>query len=102
MSTEITQDQILDAIRNVYDPEISINIVELGLIYNVDISGTHVGVLMTLTSAWCPSANEIPEWVKMEVLGVPGVTSVDVEVTFTPEWGPDRISEAGQLELGIF
>lgn len=102
MSTEITQDQILDAIRNVYDPEISIDIVELGLIYNVDISGSHVNVLMTLTSAWCPSANEIPEWVKMEVLGVPGVTSVDVEVTFTPEWGPDRISEAGQLELGIF
>lgn len=102
MNPELTPDLVLDAIRNVYDPEISINIVELGLIYNVDIAGSHVAVLMTLTSAWCPSANEIPEWVRMEVLGIPGVTSVDVEVTFTPEWGPDRISEAGQLELGIF
>lgn len=98
----ITQEQILEKISEIYDPEISINIVELGLIYEVNIKEDHVDIVMTLTSAWCPSANEIPEWVKQACLSTPGIKSVEVEVTFFPEWGPDRISEAGKLELGIF
>ena len=99
---KLTQEQVLDAIWQVYDPEISINIVELGLIYDVNIRDQHVHIVMTLTSAWCPSANEIPEEVEMAVKTVPGVLSVEVEVTFHPPWGPERISEAGQLELGLF
>lgn len=98
----ITKEQILERISEIYDPEISINIVELGLIYEININNDHVHVVMTLTSAWCPSANEIPEWVKIACLQTPGINSAEVEVTFVPEWGPDKISEAGKLELGLF
>lgn len=96
-----TKENILEKISEIYDPEISINIVELGLIYNVDINQSHVAITMTLTSAWCPSANEIPDWVEAACKKVEGVESVSVEVVFDPPWGPERISEAGQLELGI-
>jgi FeS assembly SUF system protein len=99
----ITKEDILSKISEIYDPEISINIVELGLIYDIAISDENrVDVTMTLTSAWCPSANEIPEWVEMACMSVDGVRSVRVEVVFDPPWGPDRISDAGKLELGLF
>lgn len=98
----ITKKDILAKISEIYDPEISINIVELGLIYEVDIVSSHVIVTMTLTSAWCPSANEIPEWVEMACMSVDGIKTVTVKVVFDPPWGPDRISDAGKLELGIF
>jgi metal-sulfur cluster biosynthetic enzyme len=100
--TMITKEQILEKISEIYDPEISINIVELGLIYEVNINNDHVHVVMTLTSAWCPSANEIPAWVEAVCRSFYEIHSAKVEVTFTPEWGPDRISDAGKLELGIF
>ena len=97
----ITKEEILSKISEIYDPEISINIVELGLIYEVDIVDSNVLVTMTLTSAWCPSANEIPEWVEMACMSVNGVKTATAKVIFDPPWGPDRISDAGKLELGI-
>ena len=97
----VSREDLVEKISEIYDPEISINIVELGLIYDIQINESHVSVTMTLTSAWCPSANEIPEWVEEACKKVDGVASVSVEVVFDPPWGPERISEAGQLELGI-
>lgn len=97
-----TKENILEKIAEIYDPEISINIVELGLIYSVEIVNDHVAVTMTLTSAWCPSANEIPQWVESACKSVEGINTASVEVVFDPPWGPDKISDAGKLELGIY
>ena len=97
------RDEIVKAIQTVYDPEIPINIWEVGLIYevNVDDDGkTHV--LMTLTSPNCPVAESLPAEVKEKVATVDGVTSAEVEITWDPPWDPEMMSEAAQLELGFY
>lgn len=94
---------ILDAIATVYDPEIPVNIYELGLIYAVEIADDGaVKVEMTLTAPACPSAQELPEQVRAAVLGVPGVTSCTVETVWDPPWDPSRMSEEARLQLNMF
>lgn len=94
---------IVEALKSVFDPEIPVNIYELGLIYDVDIQAEGVvQVKMTLTSPGCPVAGSLPGEVKDKVAGVPGVTSVDVELVWDPSWNPSMMSEAARLELGMF
>ncbi|MGO8671580.1 MAG: SUF system Fe-S cluster assembly protein [Capsulimonadaceae bacterium] len=95
--------EVIEALRNVYDPEIPINIYELGLIYeiNVDEHGV-VKVVMTLTSPACPVAGSLPGEVEMKVRSVEGVADVHVELTFEPAWSMDMMSEEARLELGFW
>ena len=96
------EDKIVEALKTVYDPEIPVNIYELGLIYNVAVDDAgHVDVTMTLTSPACPVAGTLPGDVEMKVQSVPGVTSAHVEVVWDPVWNPSMMSEAAQLELGM-
>jgi FeS assembly SUF system protein len=94
--------QVIDALQTCYDPEIPVNIYELGLIYGVavDPSGA-VTVTMTLTSPNCPSAQELPAEVKAKAESVPGVTRATVDVVFDPPWDRDRMSDAAKLQLGL-
>jgi FeS assembly SUF system protein len=97
------EEQVIDALRTVYDPEIPVNIYELGLVYSIDIQpGGAVLIRMTLTSPGCPVAGSLPIDVKTALRDVPGVTSAKVELVWDPPWNPDLISEAGKLQLGIF
>ena len=95
--------QVIEAIQTCYDPEIPVNIYELGLIYDVQVdpSGA-VAVRMTLTSPSCPSAEQLPVEVEEKVRAIPGVTSAKVDVVFDPPWEPSRMSEAARLQLGMF
>ncbi len=96
-------DDIVTALKSVFDPEIPVDIYELGLIYKVEVSDDKdVEVTMTLTAPACPVAGEMPIWVEQAVEGVPGVRSVRVEMTFDPPWGPERMSDEAKLELGMF
>jgi FeS assembly SUF system protein len=94
--------QVMAAIKNVYDPEIPVDIFELGLIYEVNIFPVNnVHVLMTLTSPSCPSAETIPSEVEQRIKAVDGVNDVRVEITWDPPYSQDMMSEAAKLELGF-
>jgi FeS assembly SUF system protein len=94
---------IVEALKTIYDPEIPVNIYELGLIYDVDIQEDGaVKVKMTLTAPGCPVAGSLPGEVQAKVAGAPGVTSADVELVWDPAWNPSMMSEAARLELGMF
>jgi FeS assembly SUF system protein len=94
---------VLDALATVYDPEIPVNIKEMGLIYDVlvDKDG-QVGVRMTLTAPACPAAQSLPVEVRDKAAAVPGVTSAKVEIVWDPPWTKDMMSEAAKLELGLW
>jgi FeS assembly SUF system protein len=94
---------IVDAIRTVFDPEIPVNIYELGLIYDilVDEEGS-VEIRMTLTSPGCPAAQVLPVQTDQRVREIPGVKDVHVEIVWDPPWNKDLMSEAAKLQLGIF
>lgn len=95
--------RVLDALRCVYDPEIPVNIVELGLIYDLRVSEAgDVEIDMTLTAPNCPVAGSMPGEVEAAARAVPGVAEVKVELTFDPPWNPSRMSEEAKLELGMF
>ena len=95
-------DQVIDAIKQVYDPEIPVNIFELGLIYEVRISEDgKVDVTMTLTAPSCPAAGMLPGEVEEKIRTVPGVTDVTVDITFDPPWDQSMMSEEARLELGF-
>ena len=96
------KDQVIAALRKVYDPEMPVNIYELGLIYeaNVDAEGC-ARIRMTLTAPNCPVAGTLPAEVERAVRAVPGITDVKLELTFDPPWTKDRMSEAAKLALGI-
>ncbi len=99
----ILEASIIEAISKVYDPEIPVNIYELGLIYGIDIQpGGKVHVTMTLTAPACPSAQSLPLEVEQRVREVEGVTDVEVEVVWQPPWTTDRMSEAAKLQLGLW
>ena len=96
------KDQILAAIRTVYDPEMPVNIYELGVIYGLDVDDAgRANVRMTLTAPNCPVAGTLPGEVECAIRAVPGVTGVKLELTFDPPWSKDRMSEAAKLALGI-
>jgi FeS assembly SUF system protein len=96
-------DDIIAAIKTVYDPEIPADIYELGLIYRIDIEDDRsVKVDMTLTAPGCPVAGEMPGWVENAVSTVAGISGVEVELTFDPPWSPDRMSEEAQIAVGWY
>ena len=96
------KEKVVAAIRTVYDPEIPVDIFELGLIYDVKIYPlNNVYILMTLTTPNCPSAEEIPDEVRNKVSSVEGVNEVELELTFDPPYHQDMMSEAAKLELGF-
>jgi FeS assembly SUF system protein len=98
-----SEDALIAACATVYDPEIPVNIYELGLIYAVEINDDGgVKVEMTLTAPACPSAQELPEQVQNAVLTVPGVTSCHVETVWDPPWDPSRMTEEARLQLNMF
>lgn len=99
MSSQL--DQIYAELKQVYDPEIPVNIVDLGLVYDVKCADGACLVTMTLTSQSCPEAKTIPEMVRRRVNTVNGVTSTEVTVVWEPQWSPQRISEEGRKILGI-
>lgn len=96
-------DDIVSALKTVYDPEIPADIFELGLIYKIDIDDDRmVKIMMTLTAPGCPVAGEMPGWVQNAVSAVEGVSGVEVEMTFDPPWTPDRMSEEAQVAVGWY
>ena len=98
-----TEDALIAACASVYDPEIPVNIYELGLIYAIDIhEDGSVKVEMTLTAPACPSAQELPEQVRDACMAVPGVTNCDVEVVWDPPWDQSRMTEDARLALNMF
>ncbi len=94
VATAVTPERVTRALREVFDPELGMSIVELGLVYDVDVQGGAVTVTMTLTAPGCPIHDVMPEWVKEAVSRIPGVERVDVTITFNPPWTPDRIARA--------
>jgi len=98
-----TESALIDAIATVYDPEIPVNIYELGLVYAIDIHDDgRVKVEMTLTAPGCPSAQELPVQLREAVMAVPGVTDCEVETVWDPPWDPSRMSEEARLQLNMF
>jgi FeS assembly SUF system protein len=96
------ESKIVDALKSVFDPEIPVNIYDLGLIYEIIANNDDtVNITMTLTNPNCPVADEIPRDVKEAVLGVEGVKDVKVSLVFEPEWNKDMMTEAAMLELGL-
>ena len=95
-------DAVVGACRTVFDPEIPVNIYDLGLIYTIDISAENeVGILMSLTAPGCPVAGEMPGWVADAVEPLAGVKQVQVTMTFDPPWGMEMMSDEARLELGF-
>jgi len=102
VDTDALGEQVVEALRTVYDPEIPVNIYDLGLIYRLDVqeSGA-VDIDMTLTAPGCPVAQTFPGTVEAEILNVPGVTKVHVELVWDPPWTQDRMTEDARLQLGL-
>ena len=95
-------DTLVEACRSVYDPEIPVNIFDLGLIYTIDINNENeVKIMMSFTAPGCPVAGEMPGWVAEAIEPIPGVKHVNVELVWEPPWGMDMMSEEARLELGF-
>ena len=92
---------IIEEIRKIYDPEIPVNIYELGLIYDVKVKEDSEKIIMTLTSPNCPVAESLPQDVKDSAMQVEGIEKVDLDLVFEPEWNKDMMSEAAKLELNL-
>ncbi|MCA3741039.1 SUF system Fe-S cluster assembly protein [Phenylobacterium sp.] len=96
-------DRLIEAFKTVFDPEIPVDIYELGLIYKVDVSDDRdVAVEMTLTAPGCPVAGEMPGWVEDAVRAIPEVRNVKVDLVFDPPWDPSRMSDEAKLQLNMF
>ena len=96
-------DLLVEKLKTVYDPEIPVDIYELGLIYKVDVSDTKdVAVDMTLTAPGCPVAGDMPGWVEDAILTVPGIRSCTVNLVFEPPWDPSKMSDEAKLQLNMF
>src|SRR5690242_10577228 len=100
--TEINETIVLDTLRQVIDPEIGCNIVDLGLVYGVTITGGRVEVLMTLTTPGCPMHESISSGVKTALFNLEGVNDVDVEVVWDPPWHPSMMTEVGRAMTGSY
>jgi len=95
------REQIISEIRKIYDPEIPVNIYELGLIYDVKVNEDKAKIIMTLTSPNCPVAESLPKEVKDSAMQVEGIEGVDLDLVFEPPWNKDMMSEAAKLELNL-
>lgn len=108
LSDHVLITPIKEALKKVFDPEIPVNIYELGLIYKIDVMATDedgkhdVYVEMTLTSPACPVAQEMPVWVQGAIFGVEGVRNVDVDIVWDPPWDPSKMAETAKLQLNMF
>jgi FeS assembly SUF system protein len=98
---ESLRDRVIEALRTCYDPEIPVNIYELGLVYEVSVAERAVEIRMTLTSPMCPVAESLPPEVEQKVREVPGVASAKVDVVWEPPWNPGMMTEAARLELNM-
>ena len=93
---------VIDALKEIYDPEIPVNIYDLGLIYGVEVTGEgHAAVTMTLTTPHCPVAESMPGEVELRVASVPGIAIADVNLVWDPPWDPQKMSDEAKLELGM-
>ena len=102
MDTEVLKQKVVDCLQTIYDPELPVNIYELGLIYEIEILPiSNVQIVMTLTAPGCPAAQTIPVEVDQKLREIEGVNDVNVTVTWTPPWNRSMMSEAAQLELGM-
>lgn len=100
---DVITDQLIEQLKTVFDPEIPVDIYELGLIYKVDVSDTKdVAIDMTLTAPGCPVAGEMPGWVEDAVRQIPGIGQVKVDLVFDPPWDPSRMSDEAKLSLNMF
>ena len=101
-ANENLKQSVIDALKSVYDPEIPVDIYELGLIYDVDISDEGDAVIaMTLTTPHCPVAESLPNEVELRVLSVPGIRDSEVKLVWDPPWDPSKMSDEARLELGM-
>ena len=96
------KDQVINEIKKIYDPEIPVNIYELGLIYDVIVEKNHVKIKMTLTTPNCPVAESLPKEVKDSVMQVEGIDKVDLDLVWDPPWNKSMMSEAAKLELNLW
>ena len=96
----VTKDDIVEALHGVEDPELGMDIVEIGLFYDAEIDGSNVRIIHSLTSMGCPAGPMIQDGIHDAVAALPGVDAVEVELTFEPPWTPDRMSDEAKLELG--
>ena len=102
ISNTVIEAQVVDALRTCFDPEIPVNIHELGLVYNIEVEEPGaVRITMTLTSPHCPAVQTLPAEVEEKVKAVPGVTEVKIDLVWDPPWDPSRMSEAARLQLGM-
>ena len=95
------KEQVIEVLKKVYDPEIQYDIWSLGLVYNIEIQGNKVKILMTLTSPMCPYGPVLMDDVRRQVSAIDGVGEVVIELTFSPAWGPDKMTEEAKIGLGI-
>ena len=100
-STTLTLDEVMDALRDVYDPEIPINVVDLGLVYDVNLDGADVDIKMTLTFAGCGMGPYIAQQAEWRLAELENIEDVNVELVFDPPWSPDMITEDGKKQLGL-
>jgi FeS assembly SUF system protein len=105
MNQNISQevnDKIVERLRGIFDPEIPVNIYDLGLVYDISVDENKVAhILMTLTAPNCPVAESLPEEVKMKIAAIEGIEDCEVEITFDPPWDQDMMSESAMLDLGF-
>lgn len=101
VSSDLTREKIVEMLEQIFDPEIPVNIYDLGLIYDIDINGNVVSIKMTLTTPHCPAAQSLPASVKEAVQRIPGVKEARVEVVWDPPWTRDKISPEGKNALGL-
>jgi FeS assembly SUF system protein len=102
IEAKLIEGQVQDALRTCYDPEIPVNILELGLVYDVRVAlDGGVLIVMTLTSPHCPAVQSLPQEIEAKTRTIPGITSVKVSVVWDPPWNPSLMSEAARLELGM-
>jgi len=103
IETSLLESEIVETIKTVYDPEIPVNIYELGLIYGIEVTPTGLAnIQMTLTSPACPAAQSLPGEVEMKVRDIDGIEDVNLEIVWDPPWNMEMMSEEAKLELGLF
>ena len=97
----VAKEQVIETLGKVMDPEINYDIWSLGLVYNIDVQGSKVKILMTFTTPMCPYGPQLLDEVRRNISAMDGVGEVEVEITFSPVWGPDKMSEEARIGLGI-